>query len=174
MFPRGQNQPEWEEGCSPQTGRGLQARPTACPHHPALPLPALGGILVCDPCSQAMVLKPEGFIRITWRGLFTLPRYLHPKYIWRTTASNSIQSISETEKMCYFYLPKDISLCSLTTEAKTDSTTKCVWQSKPSINLPNTFKQPTNTDKGGKKSFKIFHFTLIKLVKCLSQNNQSG
>ena len=71
--------------------------------------------------------SPEGFIRITWRGPFTLPRYLHPKYMWRTTASNSIQSISEIEKMCYFYLPKDISLCStLTTEAKTDSTTKCV------------------------------------------------
>lgn len=59
------------------------------------PLPVLGGILVCDPCSQAMVLT-WGFYQNQLER--TLPYHLHPKHIQKTTALNSIQSVGETEE----------------------------------------------------------------------------
>lgn len=46
---------------------------------------------------------------------------------------------------------------------------KCVCQSKPSINVPNTVKQPINTEK--EEIFPVTSFYLDKLAKCLSQNS---
>lgn len=133
-------------------------------------LSTLGDIWVCDPCPKAMVLT-EGFYQNHPRGFFILP-HLHPICIERTTVLNIIQSTHELEKnVTTIYLTILVYVLLLSLRQK--QFLKCVWQSKPSINLPNTFKELINTEKGG-GSFKLIHFTLIKLETCLSQNSQAA
>ena len=84
----------------------------------------------------------------------TLPYHLHPKHIQKTTALNSIQSVGETEekkKKCYFFLPKDTSLCStLNHWGKNRFYYKVYLTIKTFHNLPNTLKQPIIIEKGEK------------------------
>lgn len=54
--------------------------------------------------------------------------------------------------------PKDFNLYSLpTTKAIMNSLLKCDWQSKPSTNLPNSFKQPINGEEKRSLARRSFH-----------------
>ena len=135
MFVPSQNQPEWEEGCS------LQTADSSLPPIPASPWRHF---------TSWSLLSSNGYQNQLER---TLPPHLHPKYIQRTTALNSIQSIGETgkKKMCYFFLPKDISLRStLNHWGKNRFYSKVYLTIKTFHNLPNTLKQPIIIEKGKK------------------------
>lgn len=142
-----------EKGCFLWTAKGYQAATAS----QAPPLPVLGNIWDCDPYSTATVLTWE-LIRLTQRRLFILP-WLHPKHMWRTIALNIIQSLREIEKTCYLSLPKDTHLCSTSiTQAKTDCTIECVWQSSlPSICLIHSDHQSIQKRKRNIFQVNSFH-----------------